>query len=454
MGRPVLGTPEIIRRLSREAVVAYLRDHYAPAHGAVGLRQSRPRPHRRAAEKLLSALPAERRSRPSRRAMSAATIARSAISSSCTSCSAFPGIPLGDPDYYAASVLSTAFGGGMSSRLFQEVREKRGLVYAIHSFAHSYRDGGLFGIYAGTGEEEAAELVPVLCDETMRLGDGLGAGELARAKAQMKAGLLMSLESTSARCEQMAQHMLIHGTPFDRPRSSRIEAVDDAAIARVVARWRGATADPGRARAARPARGFRPAARPARRLTERSTATGDGRRASQILSRLFLGRSGAAAAGRRRVFLRPPERGDYEAWAACAANRARLSDALGADLAADALSRASFRSRLARYAEDWRTDQGYNFFIFRQEDDALAGGIGLSNVRRGVAETGEPRLLDRRALRAPALYDGGAAAGARFRLHRLRLHRVEAACLPSNVPSRACCCAPASSRRATPAATC
>ena len=88
----------------------------------------------------------------------------------------FPGIPLGDPDYYAASVLSTAFGGGMSSRLFQEVREKRGLVYSIHSFAHSYRDGGLFGIYAGTGEEEAAELVPVLCEEAMRLEDGLAPG--------------------------------------------------------------------------------------------------------------------------------------------------------------------------------------------------------------------------------------------------------------------------------------
>src|SRR5204862_7839218 len=127
----------------------------------------------------------------------------------------FPGLALGDPDYYAAAVLSTAFGGGMSSRLFQEVREKRGLVYTIHSFAHSYRDGGLFGIYAGTGEDDAAELVPVLCEETMRLADGLTPVELARAKAQMKAGLLMSLESTGARCEQMAQYMLIHGTPFD-----------------------------------------------------------------------------------------------------------------------------------------------------------------------------------------------------------------------------------------------
>jgi predicted Zn-dependent peptidase len=136
-------------------------------------------------------------------------------------------------------VLTTAFGGGMSSRLFQEIREKRGLVYTIHCFGHSYRDGGLFGIYAGTGEEEAAELVPALCEEVSRLQDGLRPVELARAKALLKAGLLMSLESTSTRCEQLAQHLLIHGTPFHPAEIvRRIEAVDDAAIARVVARWR------------------------------------------------------------------------------------------------------------------------------------------------------------------------------------------------------------------------
>jgi len=153
----------------------------------------------------------------------------------------FPGPSLEETDFYTATVLSTAFGGGMSSRLFQEVREKRGLVYAIHSFVHGYRDSGLFGIYAGTGESEAAELVPVLCGEIVRLADGLGPVELNRAKAQMKAGLLMSLESTSARCEQLAQHLLIHGTPFDPAEAvRRIEAVDATAIGRVDTRWRSA----------------------------------------------------------------------------------------------------------------------------------------------------------------------------------------------------------------------
>src|SRR6266481_3348329 len=240
MGRPVLGSPDIIRKLSREAVMGYLRDHYGAARMVLSAAGNLE--HARVvdlAQQLLADMPAERAvtSEPAqyvggdRRQQRELEQLHLVIG--------FPGLPLGDPDYYAASVLSTAFGGGMSSRLFQEVREKRGLVYTIHSFAHSFRDGGIFGIYAGTGEGEAGELVPVLCDETMRLADGLTDIELARAKAQMKAGLLMSLESTGARCEQMAQHMLIYGTPFDpADLVRRVEAVDNAAIGRVVAGWR------------------------------------------------------------------------------------------------------------------------------------------------------------------------------------------------------------------------
>jgi predicted Zn-dependent peptidase len=242
MGRPTLGSPEIIRRLSRASVIAYLRDHYGAAR--MVLSASGNLDHDRfvdLAEKLLSEMPAERAITTEPARYIGGEYRQGRDLEQLHLVLGFPGLELGDPDYYAASVLSTAFGGGMSSRLFQEVREKRGLVYTIHSFAHSFRDGGLFGIYAGTGEADAEELMPVLCDETMRLADGLTEIELARAKAQMKAGLLMSLESTGARCEQMAQHMLIHGTPFDPgDLVRRLEAVDDAAIGRVVAGWRAA----------------------------------------------------------------------------------------------------------------------------------------------------------------------------------------------------------------------
>ena len=240
MGRPVLGSPEIIRRLDRQAVIAYLRDHYSAERMVLAAAGNLDHDRLvRLAEELLCGLPAHRPLYVEPAAYSGGERREDRDLEQLHLVLGFPGLVLSDPDYYAASVLSTAFGGGMSSRLFQEVREKRGLVYAIHSFAHSYRDTGIAGIYAGTGGEEAAELLPVLCEETRRLESGLQPVELSRAKAQMKAGLLMSLESTSARCEQLAQHLLIHGTPFDPSEVvHRIEAVDDAAIGRVVERWR------------------------------------------------------------------------------------------------------------------------------------------------------------------------------------------------------------------------
>ncbi|MGI4795086.1 MAG: M16 family metallopeptidase, partial [Janthinobacterium lividum] len=117
----------------------------------------------------------------------------------------------GDKDYYPSLLLSTLLGGGMSSRLFQEIREKRGLVYSIYSFAAPFIDGGLFGIYAGTGEDEAKELMPVTLGELRKVQRDVSQEELNRARAQVKAGLLMSLESTGSRCEQIARQIQIFG---------------------------------------------------------------------------------------------------------------------------------------------------------------------------------------------------------------------------------------------------
>jgi len=144
----------------------------------------------------------------------------------------FAGVDHLDPDHYPISVFSTLFGGGMSSRLFQEVREKRGLVYSIYSFASSYRDGGLFGIYAGTGEREVTELMPLICDEFVKVADSLTDEEVARARAQLRAGLLMSRESTGSRSEQLAHQLMVYGRPVGVAEIvGRIEAVDRAAVA-------------------------------------------------------------------------------------------------------------------------------------------------------------------------------------------------------------------------------
>jgi predicted Zn-dependent peptidase len=151
----------------------------------------------------------------------------------------FDGVAFDDPDFYALQVFSTLFGGGMSSRLFQEVREKRGLVYSIYSFASSFQDGGIFGIYAGTGGNEVSELVPVLTDEVTKAAGSITAAELARAKAQLKSGLLMSRESTSNRAEQLAQHMLVRGKiPNSADMVAKVDAVDLDAITAVASRLR------------------------------------------------------------------------------------------------------------------------------------------------------------------------------------------------------------------------
>ena len=123
----------------------------------------------------------------------------------------FPGVSVFDDDYYTAHVLSTILGGGMSSRLFQEIREKRGLVYSVFSFNAAAIKGGLFGIYAGTGEAEAAELLPAVCDEILKIRQSVTKEELVRAKAQLKAGILMSMETTTTRAEQNAAQLLAFG---------------------------------------------------------------------------------------------------------------------------------------------------------------------------------------------------------------------------------------------------
>ena len=124
----------------------------------------------------------------------------------------FKGFEYKNPMYYPASVFSAIFGGGMSSRLFQEIREKRGLVYTVYSFTNSHTLGGLFGIYAGTTADELNELIPVVSDEIKKVvNDKVKEEELNRAKMQLKASMLMALESSSSTAEVMARQQLIHG---------------------------------------------------------------------------------------------------------------------------------------------------------------------------------------------------------------------------------------------------
>ncbi len=126
---------------------------------------------------------------------------------------ALEGVPQRDPTIYSLQVFTNALGGGMSSRLFQEVRELRGLCYSIYTFHAPYADTGMFGLYAGTDAIDAPELMRVVVDEIVTTADTITEAEIARAKAQMKAGMLMALESSGARAEQLARQIIVHGRP-------------------------------------------------------------------------------------------------------------------------------------------------------------------------------------------------------------------------------------------------
>jgi len=215
LGRPVLGDSTTVGGLSRASLVDYLHGHYGPRQMVVT-----------AAGRIEHARVVE---------MVAAAFTHEGFTSNGATDPAvyrggdrreerdleqvhlllgFDGAGYLDDGYYAMSLLSTLFGGGMSSRLFQEVREKRGLVYSIYSFHSAFLDGGLFGLYAGTGTNEVRELVPVVCDEIAKLTRGVTQEELERARAQVRASLLMSRESSSSRAEQLAQQLLIYNRPI------------------------------------------------------------------------------------------------------------------------------------------------------------------------------------------------------------------------------------------------
>ena len=134
------------------------------------------------------------------------------------------------PEYFKSQILAGALGGGMSSRLFQEVRERRGLCYSVYAFSSGLTDSGMFVVHAAGAPEKAHELFSVIRDELERAAaEGFDQAELARVKAQMKMGLLAALESSSARAEQLARHILFRGRVL--PTSElveRIEAVETA----------------------------------------------------------------------------------------------------------------------------------------------------------------------------------------------------------------------------------
>ncbi|MGG5811326.1 M16 family metallopeptidase [Falsiroseomonas sp. CW058] len=238
MGRPVLGTEDTIKAMSREALTGYMRAHYGPTRMVLAAAGAIEHADLLAmAEAHFADLPACREPAAEPARYTGGEFREERDLDQVHLVLGFPSVSATDPLHTPTQVLSTLLGGGMSSRLFQEIREKRGLVYSIYSFASPFQDGGLFAIYAGTGEDQAEELVPVALEELRRVQADVTRDELDRAKAQLRASLLMSLESTGSRCEQLARQLQVHGRiiPVEETKA-RIAAVTVEQVQQAAAR--------------------------------------------------------------------------------------------------------------------------------------------------------------------------------------------------------------------------
>jgi len=229
LGRPVLGTAQSVRNFRRDNLVRFRDTNYGAQRMILGAAGAVDHDALvREAERLLADLPNDR----------APTFAPPEYRGGYHSAHmpleqshlllAFEAPSSRDPDYYTAQVCAGLLGGGMSSRLFQEAREQRGLCYAIYAFCSGFSDTGLFGIHAAADEGDSAALSDVISGQLRKLADeGPRDDEVQRAKANMKAGLLMSLESSATRAEFLARHLYIFGTPPEFEKLiERIESVD------------------------------------------------------------------------------------------------------------------------------------------------------------------------------------------------------------------------------------
>jgi predicted Zn-dependent peptidase len=237
LGRPILGRWDVVRGLERESILDHFEQEYAPARiviAAAGHLE-----HAQVVDLFAERFDSFRR--PAAARASAPPALHTGVHmvqkplEQVHLVAGFPGIAETAPERYALYLLNDVIGGSMSSRLFQEVRERQGLAYSVHSGLQSYHDTGLFYIYAGTDAANFAKVVKALMKELRTLKkDGIRAEELARAKEHLKGSLMLSLESTSSRMNRLAKQELRFGAFFsldemlgaiDRVAADEVEAL-------------------------------------------------------------------------------------------------------------------------------------------------------------------------------------------------------------------------------------
>ncbi|MDA8699745.1 insulinase family protein [Amylibacter sp.] len=228
MGRAILGSTENVRSFSREDLQNFVTEHYGPEQMVLSAAGSVD--HDALVEEARSLFGDLNRTpkfsnEPSKfiggevRVIKDLEQAHFALS--------FESASYLDDNIYTAQIYSTALGGGMSSRLFQEIREKRGLCYSIYASAGAFADSGMMTIYSGTSSNDISGLANITIDEIKRSASDMTDEEVARSRSQMKAGMLMGLEGASARCERLARTILIFNRVPDLDEIvSKIDAVN------------------------------------------------------------------------------------------------------------------------------------------------------------------------------------------------------------------------------------
>jgi predicted Zn-dependent peptidase len=210
MGWSILGTTDSVNALSRPLIVDYLRKHYTSGNiviSAAGKIQH---------DEFLNLIQEKFTQLEQREALpytkahyqGGVQLFRKEHEQSHL-VFGFEGIQADSDDFYIMALYSTLLGGGMSSRLFQQIREKHGLAYSIYSFSTSYKDTGVFGVYAGTGPKDVQKLIPLLTEELLLSTQNIHESELERAKNQLRALLVMARESSNSRSEQLAQNLMV-----------------------------------------------------------------------------------------------------------------------------------------------------------------------------------------------------------------------------------------------------
>ncbi|MGH6771244.1 MAG: M16 family metallopeptidase [Xanthobacteraceae bacterium] len=227
VGRSILGTRDTVRSFDRRRLAAYLtRNYRAPDMVIGGAGALEHKALVELAEKRFASFVGPSAPTPAPASFIGGTFVEARDLEQVHVALAMQGVPQRDPDLFSMQVFSSIVGGGMSSRLFQEAREIRGLCYSIYTFHAPYSDTGMFGLYAGTDAADVPELMRVIVAEITNAVETINDAEVARAKAQMKASLLMALESSGARVEQLARQMFAWGRPMPLAELvTKIEAV-------------------------------------------------------------------------------------------------------------------------------------------------------------------------------------------------------------------------------------